>query len=270
MIECVECIFIHEFQLYMPPTAFSAAADRNKAHILTTLQTVLPPQGSALEVASGTGQHVAWFAAGLPGWTWQPTDARPEALASIAAYTGQSPHEETPGRSQVSSSPSGGLTQGGRFGGTHEETPGRSQVSSSPSGGLTQGGRFGGTLANVHPPLLLDVMAPQWLPADQQFDLIYCANMLHIAPWPVCAALMAGSARHLAPGGVLVTYGPYLEDGVPTSPGNLAFDVSLRTDNPAWGIRRREDVEAAAAQAGLHLRQRHAMPANNLLLVWAA
>ena len=200
----------------MPPSAFSPAADRNKAHILTTLQAVLPLQGSALEVASGTGQHVVWFAAGLPGWTWQPTDARPDALASIADYTGQS------------------------------------------------------QLANVRPPLLLDVMAPQWLPAKQRFDLVYCANMLHIAPWPVCAALMAGSARHLAPDGVLVTYGPYLEDGVPTSPGNLAFNASLRADNPDWGIRRREDVEAVAAHAGLHLRQRHAMPANNLLLVWSA
>jgi hypothetical protein len=80
---------------------------------------------------------------------------------------------------------------------------------------------------------------------------------------------MAGAARHLAPGGQLVTYGPYLEDGVATSPGNLAFDASLRAENPAWGIRRKEDVMAAAQQAGLRLMQRHAMPANNLLLVWA-
>lgn len=200
----------------MPPTAFSPAADRNKAPILATLQTVLPAQGTALEVASGTGQHVAWFAAGLPGWAWQPTDARPDALPSIAAYA------------------------------AHHQ------------------------LANVRPPLLLNVMAPPWLPPDQRFDLVYCANMLHVAPWAACAALMAGSAQHLAPGGRLVTYGPYLEDGVPPSPGNLAFDASLRAENPDWGIRRREDVEAVAAQAGLRLQQRHAMPANNLLLVWAA
>ena len=71
---------------------------------------------------------------------------------------------------------------------------------------------------------------------------------------------MQGAARHLAPGGVLVTYGPYLEDGVPTSPGNLAFDQSLRAHDPAWGIRRREDVEHEAQRAGLQLRRapRHA------------
>ena len=78
----------------------------------------------------------------------------------------------------------------------------------------------------------------------------------------------AFSTEGVAPGGMLVTYGPYLEDGVPTSEGNLAFDQSLRAQDPAWGIRRREDVEGEAAQAGLHLHARHAMPANNLLLVW--
>ena len=49
---------------------------------------------------------------------------------------------------------------------------------------------------------------------------------------------------------------------------NLAFDQSLRSRDPAWGIRRREDVEGEAARAGLVLRERHAMPANNLLLVF--
>jgi hypothetical protein len=92
--------------------------------------------------------------------------------------------------------------------------------------------------------------------------------MLHIAPWAACAGLMAGAARHLAPGGMLVTYGPYLEDGVPTAPGNLAFDESLRARDPAWGIRRLDDVVAQARLHGLALAQRHEMPANNLLLVF--
>lgn len=199
----------------MPAPDFSPAADRNKQPLLDALRALLPERGSALEIASGTGQHVVWFAAGLPHWTWQPTEAQPRALATIAAYAAQ---------------------------------PG---------------------LTNVRTALLLDVVAPHWLPDDAQFDLIYCANMLHISPWATCAALMRGSARHLAPNGRLVTYGPYLEDDVPTSAGNLAFDRSLRGQNPDWGIRRREDVAHEAARAGLHLSARHAMPANNLLLVWA-
>jgi Protein of unknown function (DUF938) len=123
-------------------------------------------------------------------------------------------------------------------------------------------------LERVRPPLQLDVMAKPWPGVPTQVDAMFCANMIHIAPWACCAALMQGAARHLALQGLLITYGPYLEDEVQTSPGNLSFDVSLRQRNPAWGIRRREDVEAQAQQAGLVLRERVEMPANNLLLVW--
>ena len=105
-------------------------------------------------------------------------------------------------------------------------------------------------------------MAASWLPADHRFNLIYCANMLHISPWATCAALMRGSAQHLAPGRQLITYGPYLEDAVPTSPGNLAFDQSLRARNPAWGIRRREDVEAHMTALVNHLTSLAANPGN--------
>ncbi|HAL40385.1 MAG TPA: SAM-dependent methyltransferase, partial [Polaromonas sp.] len=73
----------------MPQPDFSPAADRNKQPILDVLRQVLPERGSALEIASGTGQHVAWFASGLPHWTWQPTDAQPGALNTIAACVAQ-------------------------------------------------------------------------------------------------------------------------------------------------------------------------------------
>lgn len=198
--------------------ANNPAAQRNKQPILEVLQQVLPARGMALEIASGTGQHAAWFGAGMPGWTWQPSDADPEMRPAIAAWIRDA--------------------------------------------GLT----------NVRAPVLLDVLAAQW-PSDgpafaQSFDAVFCANMLHISPWPTCAALMRGAARHLAPDGVLVTYGPYLEDGVPTAPGNLAFDASLRARDPRWGIRRVADLAAEADHAGLKLRARHQMPANNLLLVF--
>jgi SAM-dependent methyltransferase len=127
-------------------------------------------------------------------------------------------------------------------------------------------------LHNVQPARRLDVLQTPW-PSEgpvftEAFDLIYCANLLHIAPWRCSEALFQGAATHLAPTGCLITYGPYLEDDVPTSEGNRQFDASLRSSNPAWGIRRLEDVTRTAADAGLHRALRQPMPANNLLLVW--
>jgi hypothetical protein len=124
-------------------------------------------------------------------------------------------------------------------------------------------------LDRVRPPLLLDVLQDHWAGVPEGVDAIFCANLIHIAPWACCAGLMQGAARHLSATGLLITYGPYLEDEVPTSPGNVAFDADLRARDAAWGLRRREAVAQVAAHAGLMLRERVPMPANNLLLVWA-
>ena len=72
----------------MSPSArlHSPAAERNQGPLLAVLQQLLPPQGHALELASGTGQHAAHFAAGLPGWTWQPSDLDPAARESIGQW----------------------------------------------------------------------------------------------------------------------------------------------------------------------------------------
>jgi hypothetical protein len=70
------------------------------------------------------------------------------------------------------------------------------------------------------------------------FDAIVCANMLHIAPWACCAALMQGAARHLASAGLLLTYGPYSSRASRRRPSNLAFDADLRARDAAWGVRR--------------------------------
>ena len=64
-------------------------------------------------------------------------------------------------------------------------------------------------------------------------------------------------------------YGPYVVDGEPAAPSNLAFDADLRTRNRAWGLRRLAEVMEQAEAAGFALRERVAMPANNLLLVLA-
>lgn len=122
-------------------------------------------------------------------------------------------------------------------------------------------------LANVNAPLQLDVLAP-WPAELGRFDAVYCANMLHISPWATCEALMAGAASHLVDGGRLVLYGPFIVEGEPTAPSNLAFDADLQQRDPRWGLRTLSAVVQAAAAAGLAFEQRTAMPANNLLLVF--
>ena len=191
----------------------SPPAERNRGPILAELQRVFPPQGTMLEIASGTGQHAAHFAAAMPEWKWQPTDGDAHSMTSIAAWCGGLP--------------------------------------------------------NVLPPLHLDVLAVPWQGLPPMVDAIYCANMLHISPWATCAALMQGAARQLSTPGPLVLYGPYLVDGEPVTESNVAFDTDLRARNPEWGLRRLADVVQTAADAGLQLRERVAMPANNLLLVFS-
>jgi hypothetical protein len=62
------------------------AAERNREPILEVLRRVLPASGTVLEVASGSGQHAAFFSAALRGLRWQPTELRRELLPSIAAW----------------------------------------------------------------------------------------------------------------------------------------------------------------------------------------
>jgi SAM-dependent methyltransferase len=65
---------------------YAGAAERNRQPILDVLRRVLPASGVVLEIASGTGQHVAFFAPALPGLTWQPSDPLPAHRDSVRAW----------------------------------------------------------------------------------------------------------------------------------------------------------------------------------------
>ncbi len=120
---------------------------------------------------------------------------------------------------------------------------------------------------NLGEPVMLDASDPAHWPVDQA-DAIFCCNMIHISPWQATVGLFAGSSRIRAPGAPIILYGPYLEGNVPTAPSNLEFDRSLTARNPAWGLRRLEDVDQLASEYGLTRASRHAMPANNLIVVY--
>jgi hypothetical protein len=67
----------------------SPAAQRNRDPILDVLRHCLPAEGLILEVASGSGEHIAYFAEHLPQLDWQPSDRDPNQLASINAYVAE-------------------------------------------------------------------------------------------------------------------------------------------------------------------------------------
>lgn len=187
------------------------ASERNREPILSVLREILAPVASVLEIASGTGQHAAYFTAASPSWRWQPSDRTGERFASIRAWA--------------------------------EDVPGD----------------------NLLPPIVLDV-TEAW-PA-LAVDAVFCANMVHIAPWDATLGLMRGAAAVLNPGGALILYGPFHKNGEATAPSNAAFDRSLQSRNPAWGVRDLADVSREAAATGLVFEREFAMPANNLTLVF--
>lgn len=121
-------------------------------------------------------------------------------------------------------------------------------------------------LANLRAPLAFDVHAPR-APLERA-DAIVCSNMIHIAPWSACEALMRHAGALLESGAPLVLYGPFARDGTHTAPSNAAFDRSLRARNAAWGVRDLADVDALARGSGLALESTVPMPANNLAVVW--
>lgn len=73
---------------------FSPSAERNKGPILKVLQEVLPPDCSVLEIASGSGQHAAYFAPQLAPRHWLPSDPQPELRRSIMAWRSDQPCHE--------------------------------------------------------------------------------------------------------------------------------------------------------------------------------
>jgi hypothetical protein len=185
------------------------ATARNRDPILAVLREILPATGRVLEVASGSGEHVAYFARAFPELTFQPSDPSAEARASIDAW------------------------------------------------------QQAEDLDNVASAIELDVTAT-W-PIDE-VDAILCINMVHISPWEATLGLLSGASERLCAGAPLFLYGPYIVDAE-TAPSNRDFDASLRSRNPAWGVRELRDIEREADARGLALERTVGMPANNLSVI---
>lgn len=191
---------------------YAPATERNREAILSVLKSILPKQGKVLEIASGTGEHITFWAPHFPNITWQPSDPDPMHLASIEGWIAQLP------------------------------------------------------AANILPPIQIDVTNQTW--SIDSVEVILCVNMIHIAPWEACLGLFRGAQSLLSKGGLLYLYGPFKQQGKHTAPSNEAFDLSLRAQDPSWGVRDLEAVIDSAQKHDLHVQQVIPMPANNLSVMF--
>ena len=129
-------------------------------------------------------------------------------------------------------------------------------------------------LANVRAPLRIDLSDTAWCAEMQDGSgpskllVVFCANVIHIAPWRVAEGLFAGAGRYLRADGRLFLYGPFKRGGKHTAVSNAVFDTSLRDRDPEWGVRDVEALERLAANVGLALIDIAEMPANNLVLTF--
>jgi hypothetical protein len=129
-------------------------------------------------------------------------------------------------------------------------------------------------LPNVRAPMRIDLSDHKWCPGMYDGSgpgpllAVFCANVIHIAPWRVAEGLFAGAARYLRADGRLFLYGPFKRDGKHTALSNAVFDTSLRDNNSEWGVRDIAEVKALAESVGLNLTETFEMPANNLILAF--
>lgn len=121
-------------------------------------------------------------------------------------------------------------------------------------------------VGNVRAPALIDASSQAWPIAAA--DAILCINMVHISPWRATQGLFAHAGAMLPAGGPIYLYGPYRRRDVETAPSNEAFDVSLKSRNPEWGLRQVEDVAELAAAHGFGPAEIVEMPANNLSVIF--
>jgi len=119
---------------------------------------------------------------------------------------------------------------------------------------------------NLRPPIPLDVGAPP--DAVGVFDALFSANTAHIMSIEEVGDMFSLAGRVLRGQGKFCLYGPFNRHGRFTSESNARFDVSLRSQDVAMGIRDIETLDGFAADAGLERQGMHPMPANNFLVVW--
>jgi len=218
---------------------------RNRIPILKQLLKIIPDEskGNALEIASGTGALLEVLAPAFPNLSFRPSEYVPCAKASMDEQ----------------------WSKHGKIGLRSDSVDELANIDNN----------LGSVFNNVQPAVALDLMAgvpwPSTVVDGSPYDLIICANTLHITPYECSKNFLKGASTVVSNEGNIVVYGPFKiddkfvgkEDG---GEGNRAFDVKLRETNSEWGIRNVNDLEVIAKENGLILKERIEMPKNNFIL----
>jgi SAM-dependent methyltransferase len=193
----------------------SPSVARNRAAITEVMAIHMPVSGHILEIASGTGEHGAYFTDTFPDLDWTYSDLDEMSMDSQRAWARQAVSFE-----------------------------------------------------RLHGPLEIDARRKDWGIDTAPYDGLFCANMIHIAPFSAAEGLLAGAGRILGLGGRLLIYGPFARRGV-IAPSNEQFDGDLKRRDPEWGVRDLDREILPLAEAGsLELVEAIEMPANNLSVVF--
>ena len=121
-------------------------------------------------------------------------------------------------------------------------------------------------LDNTPTPIALNVSSDTW--PDEQFDVVFSANAVHIMGWDNVVDFFANAPKLLNSGGLFILYGPFNYNQQYTSESNARFDIWLKQRDPQSGIRDFEALDKLANNAGMKIKEDYALPANNRILVW--
>lgn len=121
-------------------------------------------------------------------------------------------------------------------------------------------------LANLLPPLSLNVLTSD-VPAAF-CDAVFSSNTAHIMSIEAVQKMFDIVGNALTDRGVFCLYGPFRQSGEFNTPSNAAFHRTLRSRDPAMGIRHLESLDDYARDNNMVRARLYTMPANNHIAVW--
>lgn len=193
------------------------------------------PNLRLLEISSGSGQHIAYFAPHFPNITFQPSEYDTTLLDSIQCWADESQ---------------------------------TNNICSPMHIDITRPYTEWGSTTSQKGPYLNGQYNVDFKYLTNQLDYILNINMIHISPFECTEGLFRNSSELLKINGLLITYGPYGVDGEITPQSNINFDRSLRASDPRWGVRDLTMLSEFCKQFGFEFVKYVDMPANNKTCIW--